>query len=464
VANKFEVQIVALDRFTKTFRDLNNRASKTARPLVNVQRQIGALAREAHLDKVAKGLGRVSDAAVTVGRTLGVSLGPLESILGMGAAGGIIGAVGAAGIAAMSLGARFAAAGFEVSRTSQLIGVSERDLQRYRGAARLAKVDEDAMTQSMANLGTTLQDARFGRNVTALQMLGKFGLGIHTDSQGVIDTVKTWRELSDVLHNVADPHVRQVIADAFGIRESLPLLTQGAKAMEDLGDQAEKSGTVKGKQALQWSNDFTESLNRMQEAIRGVSDSLGARMVPSLTRAMDVVTNRLTESHTNPVKAWWGFNEDAIRGGMKVTGVGALIDKVQGLFRGPALTTPAQRTVRGTIGGPAWPTHPGKGANDLSASENAALDDFTPAERARQQANEDSAENRRQLVAELARTRDPGNRAILQGELNKLDSRVQVEVAFKNAPPGTTATARSSSANAYVPTRISYSMPTGDMP
>lgn len=464
MANKFEVQIVALDRFTKTFRDLNNRASKTARPLVNVQRQIGALAREAHLDKVAKGLGRVSDAAVTVGRTLGVSLGPLESILGMGAAGGIIGAVGAAGIAAVSLGARFAAAGFEVSRTSQLIGVGERDLQRYRGAARLAGVDQDVLTQSLANLGTTLQDARFGRNVTALQMLGKFGLGIHTDSAGVVDSVQTWRELADVLHNVTDPHVRQVIADAFGVRDALPLLVQGSKAIDELASKSEALGTTKGREALQWSNDFTDSLNRMQEAVRGVSDSLGAKMVPSLTRAMDSVTNRLTESHTSPVKAWWGFNEDAIRGGMKVTGVGALIDKVQGLFRGPALTTPAQRTVRGTIGGPSWPVAGPRGANDLSAAENHALDDFTPEERARQEANEQSAENRRQLVAELARTRDPGNRAILQNELNKLDGRVQVEVAFKNAPPGTTATARSATTNAYVPTRISYAMPTGDMP
>jgi hypothetical protein len=463
VANKFEVQVVALDRFTKTFRDLNNRASKTARPLVNVQRQIGALARETHLDKVAKGLGRVSDAAVTVGRTLGVSLGPLESILGIGAAGGIIGAVGAAGIAAVGLGARFASAGFEVSRTSQLIGVGERDLQRYRGAARLAGVDQDALTASLANLGTTLQDARFGRNVTALQMLGKFGLGIHTDKNGVVDSVQTWRELADVLHNVTDPHVRQVIADAFGVRDALPLLVQGSKAVDDLASKSEALGTTKGREALQWSNDFTDSLNRMQEAVRGVSDSMGARMVPSMTRAMDVVTNRLTESHANPVKAWWGFNEDAIRGGMKVTGVGALIDKVQGLLRGPALTTPEQRTVRGTIGGPAWPTGP-SGPQSASDRAMAAQMQFTPEELERQQASEHSAENRRQLMAEIARTRDPGNRAILQGELNKLDGRVQVEVAFKNAPPGTTATARNSASNAYVPTRISYSMPTGDMP
>jgi hypothetical protein len=459
VANKFEVQIVALDRFTKTFRDLNNRASKTARPLVNVQRQIGALAREAHLDKVAKGLGRVSDAAVTVGRTLGVSLGPLESILGMGAAGGIVGAVGAAGIAAVGLGARFASTGFEVARTSQLIGVGERDLQRYRGAARLAGVDQDALTQSLANLGTTLQDARFGRNITALQMLGKFGLPIHTDGAGVVDSVQTMRELADVLHEVTDPHVRQVIADAFGVRDALPLLVQGSKAIDDLASKSEALGTTKGHQALQWSIDFTNSLNRMQEAIRGTSDSLGAKLVPSLTRGMDYLTQMTEKSDKNRLGTAGQGAWDMITSGprfLRWLGSTAL--------HGNIPTTAAERSVSGKIGDApgAAPAAPEGVTRSASERQMASQMTFTPDELARQQANEQSAENRRQLLAEIARTRDPGNRAILQGELNKLDGRVQVEVAFKNAPAGTTATARS--ANAYVPTRISYAMPTGDLP
>jgi hypothetical protein len=457
VANKFEVQIVALDRFTKTFRDLNNRASKTARPLVNVQRQIGALAREAHLDKVAKGLGRVSEAAVTVGRTLGLSLGPLESVLGMGAAGGIIGAVGAVGVAAIGLGTRFASAGFEVARTSQLIGVSERDLQRYRGAARLAGVDQDAMTQSLASLGTTLQDARWGRNMAALQMLTKFGLPIHTDSQGVVDTVQTWRELADVLHNVTDPHVRQVIADAFGIRDALPMLVQGSKAVEDLGDQAERTGTVKGKAALQWSIDFTNSLNRMQESIRGASDSLGAKLVPSLTSGMNYLSKMTEQSDKDRLgTALTGMNDMRLGGWRAIKWLGSVA------LHGNIPTTEEQRHVSGQITGP-MPT--GGSPQFGTERQMAAAMQFTPEEISRQEANEHSEENRRELMREIQRTRDPNARAVLEGELSKLTGgQVQVEVAFKNAPAGTTANARSKTTNAFVPTRISYSTLSGDMP
>ena len=60
MANNFEVRVRAIDDFTKTFRNLNDQASRAVRPLVNVHRQVGMLAREMHLDKMAKGMGVVS--------------------------------------------------------------------------------------------------------------------------------------------------------------------------------------------------------------------------------------------------------------------------------------------------------------------------------------------------------------------------------------------------------------------
>jgi len=351
MANRFEVQVVALDRFTKTFRDLNDRASKTARPLVNVQRQIGALAREAHLDKVAKGLGHVSEAAVTVGRTLGVSLGPLESILGMGAAGGIIGGVTALGVAAVGLGARFGNAGFEIGRTSQRIGVSAKELQDWRGAGELANVSVEATTAALEKMGTTLQDAKWGRDPAALQALNKLGIGVPMKN-GLVDISGALFQISDAMRSIDDPHARQVLADALHLPpEAIPLLLEGADGVRALSAEYRRLHGEVGPKALQWSEDFTKSLNRLKVAADGVAMSVGGKVVPSLTKGMDAVTNRLAQSHSNPLGAWLGLNGDALRGGMKVTGVGALFDKARDLLRGPALTTPDQRTVSGRIGG-----------------------------------------------------------------------------------------------------------------
>ncbi len=92
-------------------------------------------------------------------------------------------------------------------------------------------------------------------------------------------------------------------------------------------------------------------------------------------------------------------------------------------------------------------------------------DSFTPEEMARMQAGEDTEANRRELMREIQRTRNPGARAVLQDTLTQMEQRMHVEITFKNAPPGVTATARVASADGgRVSTRVQYAMPTGDMP
>lgn len=463
MANRFEVQVVALDRFTKTFRDLNNRASKAARPLVNVQRQVGALAKELHLDKAAKGLGKVSDAAMTLTRTLGLSLGPLESVLG---AGGIAGGLLAAGVAAVGLGVRFAASGFEITRTAQRIGITTDELQRLRGAARLSGVDTDAMTAAVASLGDTLQDAKFGRNPLALQMLNKFGLAIHDNRDGTIDSISTLRELADVLHRTTDPHVQAIIARAFGLEEALPVLRQGGAAVDALGAQAAKLGVVAGPQALQWSVDFTNSLNRMKVAADGVANSYGSKMVPALAQGMDYITGRMTQSSSHPFRAAGGGIFDFLASGPRTLGWAA-----GKLFGGSAAPTSSdQRTVSGLIGGPLQQGPFARtGAGGLLTGDGGLVGGrYDPAVQAAR-----DREAAAMVRNELQNATNDGDRAALTRELAARNAgaasgtlapqKVQVEVAFKGAPPGTTATARSTTENAFVPTRIAYSMP-GDGP
>lgn len=473
MANKFEVQVVALDRFTKTFRDLNNKASKAVRPLTDIQHQVGALAKEMHLDKAAKGLGKVSDAAVTLTRTLGLSLGPLESVLGIGAAGGIVGGLLAAGGAALGLGVRFAGVGFEVSRTAQKLGVTTAELQGYRGAARLAGLDADVATAAISSLGDTLQDAKWGRNPLALQMLNKFGLAVHTSRDGVIDTMATMRELSGVLQNVADPHVAAIIARAFGLEDALPLLRQGPEAIDKLTKSANDLGVVAGPEALKWSVDFTTSLNHMKVAIDGAANSLGASLVPSMSKGIDYLSARLKQSKEHPFRAAGGEIFDFMAAGPRLVGAGA-----QRLFGSSPGTTQAQRMVSGQIGGPLQQgayKAPGAGAGipgTVSAAAEGAgpvnwhYDPAVQAERDRaamglvqsELANATNMNDRAALTRELAARRAGAATNTLSPQA------VKVEVAFKNAPPGTTATARSTSENAFVPTRVSYSMPSGDMP
>jgi len=483
MANRFEVQVVALDRYTKVFRDLNDKASKAARPLVNVQRQVGALGREMHLDKVAKGMGKVSDAAVTVSRTLGLSLGPLESVFGLGAAGGIVGGIAAAGAAAIGLGVKFATAGFDVARASVAFGVSARDLQRLRGAAKLASVDMGVMDQTVASLGDTLQNARWNRDITALMALNRIHVGLPVKG-GQVDTLTALNGIAEVMRQMPDAHARNTLADTLHIpREAIPLLMKGADAMKQLGDEAERQGNVVGPKALQWSIDFTDSLNRLQGAINGVANSWGARLVPTLTAGMDYLAKMTEQSEKDRFStALKGMND------MRLGGWRALQWLGSAALHGNVPTTEAERQVSGKIGGPLQQgpfraQSPGAAASASAAASSAsavaparsaseramaAQMQFTPAELERQQENEQSDENRRQLIAEIARTRDPGNRAILQQELAKLQGQSQqvIEVNVHNLPAGATVSAhvKGSGSDGYTPTRINYSLARDEMP
>jgi hypothetical protein len=345
--NRFEIQVHALDRFSKTFRDLNNQASKATRPLVNVHRQVGSLAREMHLDKVAKGMGKVSDAAVNVSRTLGLSLGPLEAVFG---ASGIIGGIAAAGGAAVALGVNFARTGFEVSRASRAMGVSTQDLQQLRGAMKLMGIDASVADETLGSLGHTLQDARFGRDPAALQVLRHLGIGIPMKN-GIVDQVAALEGITRALAKISDPQLRRVLADALHIpQEALPALIEGAENLDRLKRKAQDLGVVFSNDGIKKSTEFATSLNLLKVAAEGAADSFGEKLAPSMVTVMDTLTKRLFQSKSSPGSALMGLGLDQYRWLLRFSHVGSLFDKAGDLIRGPQLTTPAQRTVSGKIG------------------------------------------------------------------------------------------------------------------
>jgi hypothetical protein len=492
MANKFEVQIVALDRFTKVFRNLNTQASKAVRPLTNAQRQVGMLAREMHLDKLAKGLGKVGQASLSIGRSLGVVAPQMEALFGFGIAGGIVATAGAL----VALTARWGNLGYEVNRTAGLIGVSTDDLQRYRGAAKLAGVDSAVLTRSLATLGDTLQDAQFGRNPQALIILNRLGISIKRNASGVIDSVAAFKDISLAISRIADPRVQAIVARAFGLEDALPLLKMGPAAIEELAKQAEKFGLVAGGDALKGAQKFGEELNRLKGAIEGVANSWGQKLLPIITSGMSATTNALNSRGLGGA-LWDVFSgrltREAVFGATpppvhKVSGVvtggpgeplglrqnnpGNLrswsgMPSANGfaVFPSPTagLNAMAQQiglygsrdglnTVGGIVGKYAPPSE-----NNTAAyiAEVARATGFKPD----QQLNLSDPKVMAPLLSAMVK-HEQGKQPFTDEQYADAAKTVKVEIDMKNAPPGTTAQAKQG--NSFLPTRVSYSMPTGD--
>lgn len=483
MANKFEVQVVALDRFTKTFRDLNNQASKAARPLVNIHRQVGALTREMHLDKMAKGMGKVTNAALGMSRAVGLTLGPLEGVLGIGAAGGILGAIGATAVGLTVLTTKFAGSAAEAKRTSDQLGIQTDQLQLWRAAAKLAHVDADTFTQSLFAIRETLWGAQTLTDPRAAQALEYLGIKIRHLADGSIDVIGTTRDIANALKGISDPHVRNAVAEVFHIDpESLRLLQLGTDEIDKLLDKARRLGAADGKNAIAWSVDFTKSLDELGVAADGAWRTVGRLVGPFVAKGVDTVTKGLTETgatHSGRgVLEWLTAHAPSNIGGpfgsAAIAGLHQYLQTTRELDEAKAARQ--GRIVSGLVGGPTAHGEFNRAAllAAAAASAPASPGEMTMSPDGR---HVDPAWQARADAAGLAVVQQelnndprisPEDRAALQREISRRQAaegtgRLSVEVNFKNAPAGTTATARTADGS-FVPTRVSTSMPTSSMP
>jgi hypothetical protein len=297
MANRFQIDVHATDKYSKVFRDLNDKASKAVRPLTLMGRQFRAMGKEMHLDKAAAGVERLSAGASSLSRELGLSLGPLESLFSVGRAGGIVGGLVVAGGAAVALAARFGSMGFEISRTAQSLNVSTDFLQQYRGAAKQAGVSSEALDGAIRGLGDSLYRGLYDGDTKVMQTLSYLGIGLKKNVDGSINLEDALMGVSRAMASYSDPMARRRIAEVFSIPEdAIPLLQRGEKGMQALAAKTAELGDVAGPKALAWANDFETSLNRLKVALEGVAMRAGANLIPKTPTWIDSVTNALTPS------------------------------------------------------------------------------------------------------------------------------------------------------------------------
>jgi hypothetical protein len=297
VANRFQVDIVGVDKYSKVFRDLNSKASKVIRPLTSMGRQFGALSREMHLDKAAAGIDKLSVGASSLSRTLGLSLGPLETLFSVGRAGGIVGGLVVAAGAAVGLAAHFGSLGFEVSRTAGALNVGTEWLQRFRGAAKQAGVPTEALDGAVRGLGDSLYRALYDGDARVMQTLSYLGISLKKNADGSINLEDALMGVSRAMAAYTDPMARRRIAEVFSIpEEAIPLLQKGEKGMQELANKTAELGDVAGPKALAWANSFENSLNRLKVALEGVALRAGENLIPKMPGWIDSVTKAVSPS------------------------------------------------------------------------------------------------------------------------------------------------------------------------
>jgi len=194
-------------------------------------------------------LGAMRTAASLLGTGMGeAAAGGAAMEAGLIGIGGAAAATGAiiVGLAAgmAKLADSWAKGSTQLGNMASLIGVSTKGLQEFAGAAERVGVDKNTAMGAMGSLAQTLDDARYGRNTTAVAVLARMGVKMKLKQDGTADTEAMLPQIADALAR-QNSSGRRTAARALGISDAaLPAFTQGSKALSDDMTSYGKNGAV----------------------------------------------------------------------------------------------------------------------------------------------------------------------------------------------------------------------------
>ncbi|NNM64052.1 MAG: hypothetical protein HKL99_05490 [Burkholderiales bacterium] len=281
MTNAAKITITAVDQATATMLKIRAQMRAMTQPMRDIKTSMGRFAEASGLKKVGQDLRKVGHAAGAVARGVTKTIAPMGALIGAGTIGGLA-----------ELANRWGQLGWSIERTAQTIGVAPQKLQALQGAAKLAGLSADDMTSSLGRLGTTLQDALYGRNQQALATLNYLGISIHKTATGAVDSARALSDLSRVMQKYnGQPQVQQKIAGEFGLESLLPLLRQGPEAMRKYEAEAKRLGYVLSGPELQRATLLGKSFTDLKMSLTGVRNSISDALFPVLQPLLVQMTN-----------------------------------------------------------------------------------------------------------------------------------------------------------------------------
>lgn len=276
MANTFSITISAVDKATATVRRVNDSISRLTRPFQDVGKSFKSLGRELGFEKIGRNLGTIGREASGAARSIGSIVAPMAAITGLGSVAGIA-----------TLAKSWANLGRSIDSSSQTIGISSGQLQSLQGAAQMVGIEASATSSSLEGLASTMQDAQWGRNQGALLMFNKLGIGLKKTKAGSWDVVAQYKAVANAIAKEASPQKQRLIAQAFGLENMLPLLSEGAAGIERYEAMVKRLGYVMGDDAVKRGKAFSRTLAGFGISIDGVKNAIGDALIPAMKPLID---------------------------------------------------------------------------------------------------------------------------------------------------------------------------------
>ncbi|WP_035513271.1 phage tail tip lysozyme [Paraburkholderia nodosa] len=399
MANVFSITITAVDRATAVAQNVNKAVAKITKPISDVKASVSAFSKETGMDKLGRSIEKVGIFATESARRVASLAPPVAALTGAATVAGVV-----------ALATSWGRNAVQIRNTAYSIGMGTTELQEYQGAARLAGVSSESMTNGLKSVGSAFEDAAAGRDTFVAGVLADKGIGIHRLRDGSIDTAKALRDVANAASKISNTQARQKFLEIFGVSDLAPLLGKGSAAIDAYVGKFRSLNAVMTPEQIAQGERYNEALVGLDANVDKLKNSIGASLAPALAKVADEM-GPIANEYGPKIARWieetdWSAKADEIKGFVdSLGGVQTIAAAIAAItFAGPILsiTTLIAKAVRlvGLLTTIATTTGPGGAAVVAAAGYIAEKERAKALDRSIHQLPGESAAGRDQRVAE----------------------------------------------------------------
>ena len=286
-ANKFTIEISAVDKATAVFRKVNKAVNSLTRPFEEVGKSFKGMGKELGFQRLSKSLGNIGQHARDAASGVSSIVAPMAAITGIGTVAGMV-----------ALADSWAKMGRSTVYTAGNIGASAKEMQRLQGAAKLAGLSSEDVTGSLQGLSNMMENATHGRDNGAVVMFNRLTGGIKRTASGAMDVTGEFKAMATAIYKLKTPQEQMAVASRAGMASLLPMIRQGPAGYKALEDRAESLGLVMSGPALKAATDMANSLDNLQGAGTGLKNSIVEQLAPSIMPLTDGLAKWIEQNRT----------------------------------------------------------------------------------------------------------------------------------------------------------------------
>lgn len=219
-------------------------------------------------------------------------------------------AAAGAGVAMAGLVMHSLKAGDEIGDTADKLGIGSTALQELRYGAQQSGAEVGALDKALAKQAITIGKWKNAKGtggrggamaIPGMQMLGTGGgeggggsetdpykrIGLNAKALASLKPEDQLRKIADGLAKLKTHADKAAVAQEIygkGVTEMLPFLEEGSAGIDKLSKAAHKYGGIMSPEAIKNADEADKALTNAKMAVFGVSNTLGAALLPTATR------------------------------------------------------------------------------------------------------------------------------------------------------------------------------------